>query len=195
MTLNLRDLDALVLEPRVAALNHNDHFVELYEDDAALVASVRTFAAIGINNGEAAIVIATPGHREGIEAELARTLDLDGARKQGLYKSLDAADTLARFTDGDEIDPVRFDDVIGKVLTEAGRDGRKIRVFGEMVALMWDAGNVAGALRLEDHWNDLARMFGFRLFCAYRSSSFVTDDTSSLTGVCNRHSHVLVPAR
>jgi hypothetical protein len=195
MTLNLRELDALVLEPRVAALNHNDHFVELYEHDAGLVDSVRTFVSIGISNGEAAVVIATPAHREDIEAGLERTLDLDGARRQGLYTSLDAADTLARFTDGDEVDPIRFADEIGKVLAEAGRAGRKIRVFGEMVALLWEAGNVAGALRLEDHWNELAKTYGFRLFCAYPSRSFVADDTSSLTGVCNRHSHVVVPAR
>ncbi len=42
MTLNLKDLSPAALEPRAAAVNHNDHFVELYEDDASLAASIRT---------------------------------------------------------------------------------------------------------------------------------------------------------
>jgi hypothetical protein len=194
MSLDLRNLDALVLEPRSAGLTH-DHFVELYDDEAALVGSVRTFLSIGINEGEAAVVIATPAHREAIEAELGRTLDLEGARAQGLYRSLDAADVLSCFLEGDEVEARRCASVIGEIVAEAARGGRNVRVFGEMVALLWEAGNVAGALQLEDQWNELAKTFGFRLFCAYPSVGFTSADTSSLTGVCNRHSHVVVPAR
>jgi hypothetical protein len=193
MTLDLQSLDALVLEPRAVASNHNDHFVELYDDDAALVESIRKFLSMGLSDGESAVVIATGSHRDAIEAELRRTVDLDAARSQGLYTSLDAGETLSLFLDGEKIDPATFGRVIGGVLEAAGTGGRKVRVFGEMVALLWKAGNVPAALDLEDRWNELAKSFDFRLFCAYPSSSFNGDDTSPLTGVCNRHSHVLVP--
>jgi hypothetical protein len=192
MSLNWRELDAVVLEPRVAGLHH-DHFVELYDDETALVDSVRTFLSIGINEGEAAVVIATPAHSQAIEAALARTVDLEAARAGGLYRSLDAAATLSCFLEDDTIEATRCATVIGDILAEAGRGGRKVRVFGEMVTLLWETGNVAGALQLEDHWNELARTHGFRLFCAYPSTSFASGDTSTLTGVCNRHSHVVVP--
>lgn len=195
MTLDLRSLDALALEPRAVAFNQNDHFVELYEDDAALVGSIRTFLSMGVNLGEAAVVIATAPHREAIESELGRTLDIGAATSQGLFTSLDAAETLSLFLDGGEIDSRRFGSVIGGVLEAAGRGGRRVRVFGEMVALRWDAGNVSAALDREDRWNELAKSFDFRLFCAYPSASFDGDDVSPLTGVCNRHSHVVVPTR
>ena len=195
MTLDLRELDALVLAPRAAAVDQNDHFVELYEDEAALARSVRTFMSIGHNDGEAAVVIATPSHRDAIETELAAAVDLVAARAEGLYTALDAAETVSLFMDGDEVDPHAVNRVIGAVLTAAGRGGRRIRVFGEMVSLLWGEGNVSGALALEDEWNELAKSHRFRLFCAYPSSVFGADDTAGLTGVCSRHSHVVVPAR
>lgn len=195
MTLDLRDLDALVLEPRAIARNQNDHFVELYEDESALARSVRTFLSVGVNDGDAAVVIATPAHREAIEEELDRTMDLDAAREQGLYRALDASHTLSLFSADGHIDAERFISVIGGVLGAAGRGGRRVRVFGEMVALLWEQGDVPAALELEDRWNELADTHAFRLFCAYPARGFDTADTTTLTGVCNRHSHVVVPAR
>jgi hypothetical protein len=194
MTLDIRDLAAHVFEPRAVATDHNDHFVELYDDEQALARSVRTFLAIGVNEGEAAVVIATPAHREAIGAELDRAVDLAAAREQGLYVVLDAAETLSRFYADGRIDGERFASVIGAVLRGAARGGRRVRVFGEMVAVLWEAGDVAAALELEDRWNDLARTYGFRLFCAYPARGFAAGDETSLTGVCNRHSHVIVPA-
>jgi hypothetical protein len=195
MTMDLTALDRLVLEPRAIAVDRNDHFVELYEDDTAMVDSVRTFLSIGINNGEAGVLIATSEHTRAIEAELVRTVDVEAARRTGLLTSLDAAETLSLFMEGGEIDADRFANSIGRVLDAASAGGRRVRVFGEMVALLWADGNVSSALSLEDHWNELARSYPFRLFCAYPSTAFDAGDTSSLTGVCNRHSHVVVPRR
>ena len=195
MTLDLRDLDALVFEPRAVRQKNNGHFVELYDDEAALVDSVKRFLAMGLNEGESAVVIATPSHRAAIEMELGRTVDLDEARRQGLYRSLDAAATLDRFLQGDQIVPESFAGVIGTVIADASPGGGKVRVFGELVALLWEDGNVNAALSLEDQWNELAKSHQFRLFCAYPSHAFSNEDTAPLTGVCNRHSHVVVPAR
>ena len=197
MTLDLKTLDPRVLEPLAGskAVNADDHFVELYDDDVALMSSVRTFVTVGINEGEAAVVIATPAHREAIERELGRTLDVQAAREQGLFQTRDAAETLALFMGDGRPDPVKFDRVIGDVLADAARGGRRVRVFGEMVAVLWAEGNVAAALALEDHWNRLGRSQRFRLFCAYPTEAFAADDTSSLSGVCNRHSHVVLTPR
>lgn len=194
MTLNLKDLSPAALEPQAVAVNHNDHFVELYDDDAALVASVRTFLSIGINEGESAVVIATPAHREAIEAELGRAVDVAEARRQGMFTTLDAGGTLAQFMRGEEIDDARFETVIGDVLRAAGDGTRRVRVFGEMVALLWADGNVPAALQLEDRWNALGQVHDFRLYCAYPAASFGSEETAALSGICHRHSHVVVPA-
>ncbi|MDP9275804.1 MAG: MEDS domain-containing protein [Chloroflexota bacterium] len=65
-----------------------------------------------------------------------------------------------------------------------------MRVFGEMVALLWAEGDRNGALVLEELWNDLTRRLSFPLLCAYPASFFSTDaesvvhvaDISSLHG-------------
>lgn len=191
MTTDPRDEARL---PRPGEHRHsfgNAHFVELYDDGLSLAQSVRTFVSVGIGAGASAIVIAEPEHHAVFEAELARVVDLDAARAQGLYVTADAAETLSKFMQDGRPDPDRFDRVIGDFLQRAGAGGRPVRVFGEMVAVLWAQGNVAGALALEDLWNDLASRNSFRLFCAYPARAFAGDGPDPLRAVAERHSHVV----
>jgi hypothetical protein len=42
-----------------------------------------------------------------------------------------------------------------------------VRVFGEMVSLLWDAGLIDAAVELEVLWNELGVQYPFSLLCAY----------------------------
>lgn len=169
------------------------HFVELYDDDSALAGSVRTFVSTGFAAGDAAIVIATESHLAAFEAELGRVADLDEARARGLYRSAGAEETLARFMRDGRPDRARFESAIGALLDDASEGGRRVRAFGEMVAVLWAEGNVTAALALEDLWNELARSRPFRLFCAYSTGSFDGAGRAHLGSVVAQHSHVVVP--
>ncbi|MDQ3982711.1 MAG: MEDS domain-containing protein [Actinomycetota bacterium] len=172
-------------------VDHTAHFVEYYEDVESLTDSVRTFISIGISRGDAAIVIAERGHLDAFEAELGRVVDLERARRGRSYLSLEAGETLARFMVGGLPDAGRFEAVVGELIARASSGGRRVRVFGEMVALLWARGNVAGALALEDLWNGLADRYRFRLFCAYPTTAF-DGDLASSDEVSRRHSHIVV---
>src|SRR5579862_5287526 len=148
-------------------MNESDHFVQFYERDASLVNAVSGFIGAGLEAGESCIVIATEAHREEIEATLkARALDLAAMRAQGQYVSYDAAETLLRFMREGSPEPQHFMETVGRVIAEAAQEGRRVRAFGEMVALLWSAGNQAAAIRLEELWNELAQSYTFCLFCA-----------------------------
>lgn len=67
-----------------------------------------------------------------------------------------------------------------------------MRVFGEMVSLLWEQGNVAGALNLEDLWNELSESIRFKLFCAYPTHIFGRRNAAPLHAICERHSHVIL---
>jgi anti-sigma regulatory factor (Ser/Thr protein kinase) len=68
-------------------------------------------------------------------------------------------------------------------------------VFGEMVALLWDEGNVGGAIQLESLWNDLGRDHDFALYCGYPLKSMAAMDTlAPARQVCQQHSEVVAPA-
>src|SRR5205085_11235780 len=103
---------------------------------------------------------------------------------------LDAADTLAAFMVSDAPDPALFDAVVGEVVRRAAARGRAVRAFGEMVALLWDAGNVAGAVSLERLWNTLAHEVAFSLFCAYPTHGVLGTDGDDFDDVCLLHSQV-----
>ena len=190
-------LDFNKLDP--TSLPHHDHgdeptnhFVEFYVDDRSLIDSVRKFVSVGISEGDAAIVIAGGPHRESLEEELDRIIDLQAATDHGLYVSLDADETLSRFMVEGLPDAARFDRVIGDLIARVSGDGGSVRVFGEMVSLLWARGDTAAALRLEDLWNRCTKSHRFRLFCAYPAAAFNEDDLHPLGAIWDRHSQIVV---
>ena len=67
-----------------------------------------------------------------------------------------------------------------------------MRGYGEMVALLWEDGNIPAALALEDLWNELAATHEFALLCAYPLSAFTDDATAAaFERVCDQHSTVI----
>ena len=72
-----------------------------------------------------------------------------------------------------------------------GRDGRRVRAFGEMVALLWAQGHTAAIVRLEHLWHRMCQERGFSLFCAYPRVGFTQDVDASIREICAAHSKVL----
>lgn len=153
----------------------DQHAVQFYEKADFLLESVTRFVAAGISDGDCSIVIATKAHRVDIEARLLRRgLDLNAARRRGSFIALDAAETLAKVMRGDRLDAAKFDEVVGALIARSiqGPPLRRVRAFGEMVALLWAAGNAEGAIELERVWNELAHRHPFSLLCGYPLAAF-----------------------
>lgn len=168
----------------------HDHLVEFYESDSLLAESVRDFLAPALEAGEAAIVVATAAHRAAFAAALAeRGVDLEAARQEGRLVECDAAETLARFVTDAVPDENMFDAVVGRLVRRTGARSPKLRIYGEMVAVLWDQGNAAGALELEQLWNRLSGEQPFTLMCAYPMDT-VEVGTAGFRGICGTHSSV-----
>jgi anti-sigma regulatory factor (Ser/Thr protein kinase) len=174
-----------------------DHVVHVYDDDVELVGAVSRFFARALRSGGVAVVVATPQHHAAIRAAItASGIDLDAAAVAPRYHALDARETLATFTDHGHVDGGRFASVIGHRIRTAAATGNAVYVFGEMVALLWDDGDVAGALALETMWNELATTLPFALYCAYPHGAVDGEDQlAAIKDVCDRHGEVLTPAR
>jgi signal transduction histidine kinase len=175
------------------AMGASEHFVQFYEADTFLLDAVAAFVADGLEAGEGALVVATAAHRAGLEERLlARGLDVSAAAAENRYVARDAAETLAHFMVAGAPDPERFAAVVGEVLAQAAQGGRRVRVFGEMVALLAAAGNHAAALRLEHLWNDLRQTQDFALYCAYPMASLGDEARGAIFDhVCATHSGVI----
>jgi signal transduction histidine kinase len=156
---------------------NDGHLVQYYEKEGFLYDRVTDFMSDGLRGSDAAVLIATRAHREGVESRLARRgVDLSHLSAAGRYHALDAQDTLLRFMVDRTPDPQRFANTIGPIMRTARGGDRRVLAFGEMVALLWAEGNRDAAIRLEELWNDLARRETFALLCAYPISHF--DDTA-----------------
>jgi hypothetical protein len=168
-----------------------DHLVQIYDDETRFMETLERFIGDGLASGEGAIVIATASHLTWLEARL-RALghDVEAARECGRYVALDAAATLATFMVDGWPDPVRFLETIGPVVSAAGRGGRQVRAFGEMVALLWAQGHNEATVRLETMWNGFCRREALALFCAYPRIGATRDLTDALAEVCALHSKV-----
>jgi anti-sigma regulatory factor (Ser/Thr protein kinase) len=182
---------AQLIEP--AATHACEHVVQFYESDADLIARAGAYLSDGVRGGGVAIVVATEAHRAAFEAHLRDSgVDVAAALEDGTLVSLDAAGTLARFMRDGSVDRDGFFDVIGTVVRAAAATGRPVRAYGEMVALLWDAGDVLGAIDLETLWNELATAVGFSLYCAYRGESVAGHEhADALRRVCHLHSAVV----
>ncbi|MGQ0778706.1 MAG: MEDS domain-containing protein [Pseudonocardiales bacterium] len=175
----------------VAAAAHS-HIVGFYDKEAHLVDFVRNFLAPGILAGDAAIVVATDAHRDLFgRALVAAGINLLETMRSGRFIALDASETLSKFMVERMPDPERFETVIGELISRAAEGLRDVRVYGEMVAVLWDQGDIAAAIALEDLWNELATRHSFALCCAYPIRFFDADaNAEPFRKICGQHSRV-----
>lgn len=169
-----------------------DHLVTFYEDATFLAASVRGFLLEGLRAGETVVVVATPEHREAFEEALtAAGHDVGSSRRAGRYVELDAASTLMRLVADGELRADRFEEEIVGFVTATAAASKGLRIYGEMVALLWQDGAHSLALELEDRWNALLDQVTFPLWCGYPLTAFDTPETTArFHDVCARHTIV-----
>jgi diguanylate cyclase (GGDEF)-like protein len=169
------------------------HLVEFYDTEAFLVDTVCCFLVPALHEGDSAIVVATPEHRDAFERALEDAgIDIAGAIEDGRYVALDARDVLSRFMVGGSPDADLFSETISAVMDRASGGERRMRVYGEMVALLWDDGDVESALALEDLWNDLGEVRTFELLCAYPMTAFDDPDSAAaFKRICDQHTSVI----
>ena len=177
-----------------------EHLVQLYgEDDGLLARHVSRYLAEGVRRGDGLVVIATPEHADAIRRQLGeRDPAMSAAVQSGRLVFLDARETLDRVTVNGEPDRARLGHLVGGVLRDvrACSSSGRVRAFGEMVALLWEAGRQDSAAALEQYWNALLDDGSFSLFCAYPLDIFSPDaDLPSIEVVLREHTHMCAGPR
>jgi len=175
--------------PAIASHFGSHHAVQFYEKEEFLYDVVATFAADGLVAGEPVVIIATKDHCDGFLARLReRGFDCD---KAGVT-FVDAREALSSFMNGRSPDEHRFRTEIGGLIQRsAGASQKRVRMYGEMVDLLWRDGEAEAAIRLEELWNALAHRQSFSLLCAYPIGHFYKEsDVRTFEEICDKHEHV-----
>jgi hypothetical protein len=169
-----------------------EHVVQIYENDEGFLDLLTGFVSNGVNVGECAVVIATTAHLKALDERLAASGYAVPSLISGTqYIPLDAEETLAKFMVNDWPDESLFHKVIREVIMKAKGNSRKVRAFGEMVAILWAKGYVGATVRLEYLWNKFCENEAFCLFCAYPESGFTQDAAESVMHICNAHTKMI----
>ncbi len=168
------------------------HVVHFYESDAVLIDRLVGFIHDSMANQGAWLVIGTAAHRAALELRLNETgLNLVALKHSGAYVA--ASLQVGSAVHGQRHarrPPIRAG---GRAALElAGANGRRVRAFGEMVALLVADGRGDAALALEALWNGLQSRYPFVLFCAY-SLDLMADarDDTLIRDVCLTHGQVI----
>ena len=171
----------------------SNHVVLFYRDEQELTARVSEYLLPAVQDGGVAIVVATPDHHRSLERHLADIgVDVAAARARGFYLAPDARETMRGFMVGDWPDPGGFWQAISPLIRQAANAGQPVRVFGEMVSLLWDAGLTDAAIEVEAMWNELGGQYPFSLLCAYPAQpASCAHHHDALTEVCRVHTQVI----
>ena len=171
---------------------HNGfHGVRFYESDRSLAKIVADFLIEGFADSHPAIVVATPAMRAALVLELAvRSVDVVELQRSRQFALLDANEQLAAFMTDGQPDPARFNTMMCEAIDRVcrGRTGCRVRIFGQMVDVLWRDGQKDAAIHLEMLWNQLAHKQAFSLLCGYAMGNFYKD--SNFDDICGQHSHV-----
>jgi hypothetical protein len=172
-----------------------DHIVQLYQDQQFLNRAVCRFAAAAIANGEGVILVPTVAHWDAFRPRLEdEGVDVKSAEKRGQLTIVDADDLLPTFMRDTMPDSPVFLGLAADVVSRAKSDGRfpKVRWWGEMVNILWERGEVAASMALEDLFDELAHKQDIAIFCSFLMDNFNGDvHARMLPRLGENHSHLI----
>ena len=168
------------------------HAVCFYEDSPSLARTVARFIGEGLAAGQAAVIVATETHGASIRDQLtADGVGPQGRIERGELLIFDADEVLNRLMVDDRPDAGRFEDTINPIVGKAaGTRKRLVRIYVEMVDVLWSSGREDSALSLEILWHQLIAGRKCSLLCGYSSGVCQGEGFNT---ICDRHSHVVPP--
>ena len=172
-----------------------DHIVLLYQDQEFLSRAVCRYARAGLVNGEGVILFPTLTHWNVFRPRLeAGGVDVDAAQERGQLTVVDADEILPRFMRDAMPDPPALRRAFGDVLGQARAGGsyQKVRAWGEMVNVLWERGDVAASMNLEDLFDQLNKTVDIVMFCSFLMDNFDGDvHEIMLPRLGMNHSHLI----
>jgi DNA-binding NarL/FixJ family response regulator len=172
-----------------------DHIVQLYQDEQFLSRAVCRFAVSAINHGEGVILVPTSAHWNALRPRLeAEGVDIKAAQSCGQLTVVDADKLLPQFMRNAMPDAPLFLGLAGETVAQARGGDRftKVRWWGEMVNVLWERGDVAASMGLEDLFHKLAHDRNIAIFCSFLMDNFDGDvHARMLPRLGQNHSHLI----
>jgi|SRR6185312_4508256 len=169
-----------------------EHLVQFYENDHIFLNTLEGFAGSGMLADESIIVIATSQHIDSLNQRLTdRGFNLIDMQESDKYIPINVNDVFSQILVDGWLDEIRFNKYVTDLMNRAKQGNRKVRAFGELVAVLWEQGSCGATVQLEHLWHKLYRELNFTLYCAYPKIGFTQSPTDSIDIICKTHSKIV----
>jgi hypothetical protein len=140
-------------------------------DDMRLADAVSFYTNNGLVRGNAVVLVVTDAHRHAIKKYLRADFDVNALEASGQLSFCEAAEVLNAFMVDGNPDPALVKTGIRTFIERARRNERtghirEVRLFGEIVNLLWPS-NSAAAERIEELGNEVIEEYSIPILCAY----------------------------
>lgn len=172
------------------------HSIQFYEAESFLFDAVSRFILPSFFSTEnAAIIVATRLHLDGLEAHLREQNLAPGLLKErGQLILVDADALLPSLINAGKVDSGAFESYFGKVFQDIQKKYPRILAYGELVNILCERGTHLLAHELEQVWERFLTSFGkdISLLCGYDMAVFEADGLSEVfQQICLSHAHVV----
>lgn len=167
------------------------HMAHFYRHVEQMVQTACHYIAEGLRRGEAVVIVTTQAHWARMVGKLAtkRGIDLVDTVMNGQLRHVDAEMVMSGLIENGMPSDKRFHEHAGSLVERSLTRFGGVRIITELAGMLWESGNRAAALRLEELWIGLTRRLRFTLLCTYRSDEDCADGyNSALERVCGVHS-------
>lgn len=174
--------------PSPDAPRPREHVAAFFQTRAFFLDTVTPFITEGLAAGERVIAIATHAHWNAIAERLERDGVPHGrAAQDGRLILLDADAILEQIT----VDGRARAEEFGKVLEPLLASPARCRIYGELVSLLTQHGDVDAAVAIEELGHEIAQRLGIDVLCGYQTArgyQLTSDDVARLEAAHHRSS-------
>jgi EAL domain-containing protein (putative c-di-GMP-specific phosphodiesterase class I) len=170
------------------------HGVQLYESEPFLTRSASEFLSTGAARGEASILVCTPGHWESLEREMNQQgFDIHEATRCGRFLMCTVDEQLALFMREGKPDLELFRQWFSCILLRVRPAGSsyRIRLFTEMVAVLWQREQRDAALQIVSFSEQVGRTTEISVLSPYPTQLCETPEQEThFLAMCAGHKEV-----
>lgn len=172
-----------------------NHTVQICLNESSQVDLVTNYIKEGLLNGEAVIIIANPKLRQIIKSKMGvfsfNGKNIQELQVQGQIKLFDAESILSTLRIDGVLEEDLFHECVAVPIYNAKSNYGKVRIFGEMVDILWKENQHDMAMQLEAFWNNLSSTQEFKFLCTYTLNMLSPNAyDEKLEQICKYHSHL-----
>lgn len=146
------------------------HKVQVHDNYQRLLDVIVEHVKVGVDDGEAVVVLATAEHWSFVHRSLATHFDIDRALATRQLQFFEAQALATELTAQGQVNREQFHALIDRIVEPLMAHHKSVRIYGEVVDVLARTDQIQAALRVEAYWSAyLQKRPHVSLLCGYTS--------------------------